>query len=114
MTLVPMVVEQTARGERAFDIYSRLLKDRIVFVTGQLDDDMANLIIAQLLFLEAEDPEKDINLYVNSPGGNLTPALAIYDTMQYVRPDVATICVGLAASGAVALDGCFAVHRGRE
>jgi len=103
MTLIPMVVEQTARGERAFDIYSRLLKDRIVFVTGQLDDDMANVIIAQLLFLEAEDPEKDINLYVNSPGGNLTPALAIYDTMQYVRPDVATICVGLAASGAAVI-----------
>lgn len=103
MTLVPMVVEQTARGERAFDIYSRLLKDRIVFVTGPLDDDMANLIIAQLLFLEAEDPEKDINLYVNSPGGSLTPALAIYDTMQYVRPDVATICVGLAASGAAVI-----------
>jgi ATP-dependent Clp protease protease subunit len=103
MTLVPMVVEQTARGERAFDIYSRLLKDRIVFVTGQLDDDMANLIIAQLLFLEAEDPEKDINLYINSPGGSLTPALAIYDTMQYVRPDVATICVGLAASGAAVI-----------
>src|SRR3989337_3502465 len=103
MTLVPMVVEQTARGERAFDIYSRLLKDRIVFVTGQLDDDMANVIIAQLLFLEAEDPEKDINLYVNSPGGSLTPALAIYDTMQYVRPDVATICVGLAASGAAVI-----------
>jgi len=103
MTLVPMVVEQTPRGERAFDIYSRLLKDRIVFVTGQLDDDMANVIIAQLLFLEAEDPEKDINLYVNSPGGSLTPALAIYDTMQYVRPDVATICVGLAASGAAVI-----------
>ena len=103
MTLVPMVVEQTARGERAFDIYSRLLKDRIVFVTGQLDDDVANLIIAQLLFLEAEDPEKDINLYINSPGGSLTPALAIYDTMQYVRPDVATICVGLAASGAAVI-----------
>ncbi|HEY6102221.1 MAG TPA: ATP-dependent Clp protease proteolytic subunit [bacterium] len=103
MTLVPMVVEQTARGERAFDIYSRLLKDRIVFVTGQLDDDMANLIIAQLLFLEAEDPEKDINLYINSPGGSLTPALAIYDTMQHVRPDVATICVGLAASGAAVI-----------
>ncbi len=103
MTLVPMVVEQTARGERAFDIYSRLLKDRIVFVTGQLDDDMANLVIAQLLFLEAEDPEKDINLYINSPGGGLTPALAIYDTMQYVRPDVATICVGLAASGAAVI-----------
>ncbi len=103
MTLVPMVVEQTARGERAFDIYSRLLKDRIVFVTGALDDDVANLIIAQLLFLEAEDPEKDINLYINSPGGNLTPALAIYDTMQYVRPAVATICVGLAASGAAVI-----------
>jgi ATP-dependent Clp protease protease subunit len=103
MTLVPMVVEQTARGERAFDIYSRLLKDRIVFVTGQLDDDMANLIIAQLLFLEAEDPEKDINLYINSPGGSLTPALAIYDTMQHVRPDVSTICVGLAASGAAVI-----------
>jgi ATP-dependent Clp protease protease subunit len=98
-----MVVEQTARGERAFDIYSRLLKDRIVFVTGQLDDDMANLIIAQLLFLEAEDPEKDINLYINSPGGSLTPALAIYDTMQHVRPDVSTICVGLAASGAAVI-----------
>jgi len=103
MTLVPMVVEQTARGERAFDIYSRLLKDRIVFVTGQLDDDMANLIIAQLLFLEAEDPEKDINLYINSPGGSLTPALAIYDTMQHVRPAVSTICVGLAASGAAVI-----------
>jgi ATP-dependent Clp protease protease subunit len=98
-----MVVEQTARGERAFDIYSRLLKDRIVFVTGQLDDDMANLIIAQLLFLEAEDPEKDINLYINSPGGSLTPALAIYDTMQHVRPAVSTICVGLAASGAAVI-----------
>ena len=103
MTLVPMVVEQTARGERAYDIYSRLLKDRIVFVGGPIDDDMANLIIAQLLFLEGEDPEKDINLYINSPGGSLTPALAIYDTMQYVRPDVATICVGLAASGAAVI-----------
>jgi ATP-dependent Clp protease, protease subunit len=103
MTLVPMVVEQSARGERAYDIYSRLLKDRIVFVGGQIDDDMANLIIAQLLFLEGDDPEKDINLYVNSPGGSLTPALAIYDTMQYVRPDVATICVGLAASGAAVI-----------
>lgn len=103
MTLIPMVVEQTARGERAYDIYSRLLKDRIVFVGGPIDDDMANLIIAQLLFLEGEDPEKDINLYINSPGGSLTPALAIYDTMQYVRPDVATICVGLAASGAAVI-----------
>ena len=103
MTLVPIVVEQTARGERAYDIYSRLLKDRIVFVGGPIDDDMANLVIAQLLFLEGEDPEKDISLYINSPGGSLTPALAIYDTMQYVRPDVATICVGLAASGAAVI-----------
>jgi len=103
MTLVPMVVEHTARGERAYDIYSRLLKDRIVFVGGPIDDDMANLIIAQLLFLEGEDPEKDIFLYINSPGGSLTPALAIYDTMQYVRPAVATICVGLAASGAAVI-----------
>ncbi len=103
MTLIPMVVEQTARGERAYDIYSRLLKDRIVFVGGAIDDDMANLVIAQLLFLEADDPEKDINLYINSPGGSLTPALAIYDTMQYVRPEVATTCVGLAASGAAVI-----------
>jgi ATP-dependent Clp protease protease subunit len=103
MTLIPMVVEQTARGERAFDIYSRLLKDRIVFVGGPIDDDMANLVIAQLLFLESEDPEKDIFLYVNSPGGSLTPALAIYDTMQHVRPAIATICVGLAASGAAVI-----------
>ena len=103
MMLIPMVVEQTARGERAYDIYSRLLKDRIVFVGGAIDDDMANLVIAQLLFLEADDPEKDINLYVNSPGGSLTPALAIYDTMQYVRPEVATTCVGLAASGAAVI-----------
>ncbi|HEV8353327.1 MAG TPA: ATP-dependent Clp protease proteolytic subunit [bacterium] len=103
MTLVPMVVEHTARGERAYDIYSRLLKDRIVFVGGPIDDDMANLIIAQLLFLEGEDPEKDIFLYINSPGGSLTPALAIYDTMQYVRPAVAAICVGLAASGAAVI-----------
>jgi ATP-dependent Clp protease protease subunit len=98
-----MVVEQTARGERAYDIYSRLLKDRIVFVGGPIDDDMANLVIAQLLFLEADDPEKEINLYINSPGGSLTPALAIYDTMQYVRPQVVTICVGLAASGAAVI-----------
>ncbi len=106
MTLVPMVVEQTARGERAYDIYSRLLKDRIVFVGGAIDDDVANLVIAQLLFLEGEDPDKDINLYVNSPGGVLQAGLAIYDTMQYVRPDVATICVGLAASvAAVVLAG---------
>src|SRR3989442_7902096 len=98
MTLVPMVVEQTARGERAYDIYSRLLKDRIVFLGGPIDDDVANLVIAQLLFLESEDPDKDINLYVNSPGGVVQAGLAIYDTMQHVRPLVATICVGFAAS----------------
>ena len=97
MTLVPIVVESSARGERAYDIYSRLLKDRIVFVGGPIDDDVANLVIAQLLFLEGEDPDKDINLYINSPGGVLQAGLAIYDTMQYVRPDVTTICVGLAA-----------------
>jgi ATP-dependent Clp protease protease subunit len=99
MTLIPMVVEQTARGERAYDIYSRLLKDRIIFLGGPINDDVANLIIAQLLHLEGEDPDKDIMLYVNSPGGDLIAALAIYDTMQYVRPDIATISVGLAASG---------------
>jgi ATP-dependent Clp protease, protease subunit len=103
-TLVPMVVEQTARGERAYDIYSRLLKDNIVFIGTAVDDLVANLIIAQLLFLEAEDPEKDIHLYINSPGGVTTAGLAIYDTMQLVRPDVQTICVGQAASmGAVLL-----------
>ena len=103
MTLVPIVVESSARGERAYDIYSRLLKDRIVCVGGPIDDDVANLVIAQLLFLEGEDPDKDINLYVNSPGGVLQAGLAIYDTMQYVRPDVATICVGLAASVAAVI-----------
>jgi len=96
--LVPMVVEQTNRGERAFDIYSRLLKDRIVFVGGPIDDHLANLVTAQLLFLEAEDPEKDIHLYINSPGGSITAGMAIYDTMQYIKPDVSTICFGLAAS----------------
>jgi len=102
--LVPMVVEQTARGERAYDIYSRLLKDNIVFIGTAIDDMVANLIIAQLLFLEAEDPEKDIHVYVNSPGGSTTAGLAIYDTMQLIRPDVQTICVGQAASmGAVLL-----------
>jgi len=101
-----MVVEQTARGERAYDIYSRLLKDRIVFLGGPIDDDVANLVLAQLLFLESEDPDKDINLYVNSPGGVVQAGLAIYDTMQHVRPFVATICVGLAASvAAVVLAG---------
>lgn len=97
-TLIPMVVEQTGRGERAYDIYSRLLKDRIVFVGTPIEDNIANLIIAQLLFLEAEDPEKDIFLYINSPGGTVTAGLAIYDTMQFIRPDVNTTCVGLAAS----------------
>ncbi len=98
MTLIPYVIEQSQRGERAFDIYSRLLRDRIVFLGNTIDDDIANLIIAQLLFLEAEDPEKDIHLYINSPGGSVTSGLAIYDTMQYVRPDVSTICLGQAAS----------------
>ncbi|HJS58436.1 MAG TPA: ATP-dependent Clp endopeptidase proteolytic subunit ClpP [Vicinamibacteria bacterium] len=102
-TLVPMVVEQTARGERAYDIYSRLLKDNIVFIGTGVDDMLANLIIAQLLFLEAEDPEKDIHLYINSPGGVVTAGLAIYDTMQLIRPDVQTICVGQAASIAAVL-----------
>jgi ATP-dependent Clp protease protease subunit len=98
MALIPMVIEQSQRGERAFDIYSRLLRDRIVFLGHAVDDDIANLVIAQLLFLEADDPEKDIFLYINSPGGVVTAGLAIYDTMQYVRPDVATICLGQAAS----------------
>jgi len=98
MTLVPFVVEQTGRGERAYDIFSRLLKDRIVFIGTPVDDVIANLVIAQMLFLEAEDPDKDIQLYINSPGGLVTAGLAIYDTMQFVKPDVATTCVGLAAS----------------
>lgn len=104
-TLVPMVVEQTARGERAYDIYSRLLKDNIVFIGTGIDDGIANLVIAQLLFLEAEDPEKDIHVYINSPGGITTAGMAIYDTMQLVRPDVQTICVGQAASMAAVLLG---------
>ncbi len=104
MVLVPMVVEQTNRGERAYDIYSRLLKDRIIFIGTPIDDHIANLVIAQLLFLQAEDPEKDIQVYVNSPGGSISAGLAIYDTMQYVRPDVVTTCMGMAASmGAVLL-----------
>ena len=98
MPLIPYVIEQTQRGERAFDIYSRLLRDRIVFLGGAIDDEVANLLIAQLLFLEAEDPEKDINLYINSAGGAVTAGLAVYDTMQYVRPDISTICLGQAAS----------------
>ncbi len=104
--LVPMVVEQTGRGERAYDIFSRLLKERIVFIGTPVDDVIASLVIAQLLFLESEDPDKDINLYINSPGGSVSSGLAIYDTMQYIRPDVSTICIGLAASmGAVLLTG---------
>ena len=103
---VPMVVEQSARGERAYDIYSRLLKERIVFVGGPIDDHLANLVIAQLLFLEKEDPDKDIDMYINSPGGSVTAGLAIYDAMQLIRPDVATICAGLAASmGSILLTG---------
>ncbi|MFZ7102281.1 MAG: ATP-dependent Clp endopeptidase proteolytic subunit ClpP [Peptococcaceae bacterium] len=96
--LVPIVVEQTNRGERSYDIYSRLLKDRIIFLGDAIDDHVANLIIAQMLFLEAEDPDKDIHLYINSPGGSITSGMAIYDTMQYIKPDVSTICVGMAAS----------------
>jgi len=104
MQLVPMVVEQTSRGERAYDIYSRLLKDRIIFIGSPVNDIVANLVIAQLLFLESEDPDKDINIYINSPGGEVYSGMAIYDTMQYIKPDVSTICVGLAASlGAVLL-----------
>ncbi|HEU4437303.1 MAG TPA: ATP-dependent Clp protease proteolytic subunit, partial [candidate division Zixibacteria bacterium] len=98
MQLIPMVVEQTGRGERAYDIFSRLLKDRIIFIGTPIDDNIANLVIAQLIFLEAEDPEKDINVYINSPGGVVTSGLAIYDTMQFIKPDVATTCVGMAAS----------------
>lgn len=103
MNFVPIVVEQSSRGERSYDIYSRLLKDRIIFVTGPIDDNMANLIIAQLLFLEAEDPNKDIHLYINSPGGSVSAGMAIYDTMQYIKPDVSTICMGMAASMASVL-----------
>lgn len=102
--LVPMVVEQTARGERAFDIYSRLLKERVIFLVGQVEDYMANLVVAQLLFLESENPDKDIHLYINSPGGSVTAGLSIYDTMQFIKPDVSTMCIGQAASmGAVLL-----------
>ena len=103
MAYVPIVVEQTSNGERSYDIYSRLLKDRIIFLDGQVEDHLANVIIAQLLFLEAEDPDKDIHLYINSPGGVVTAGLAIYDTMQYIRPDVSTICIGSCASMAAIL-----------
>ena len=110
--LVPMVVEQTGRGERAYDIYSRLLKERIVFIGTPIDDTVASLTIAQLLFLESEDPDKDIHMYINSPGGSVSSGLAIYDTMQYIRPDVSTICIGMAASmGAVLLAGGAKVKR---
>ena len=102
-SLVPIVVEQTNRGERSYDIYSRLLRDRIIFLSGEINDDIANLVVAQLLFLQGEDPEKDINLYINSPGGSVYAGLAIYDTMQYVKPAVSTVCVGLAASMAALL-----------
>ncbi len=103
MTLIPMVVEQTNRGERAYDIYSRLLRDNIIFIGTPIDDNVANLVTAQLLFLEAEDPEKDVSLYINSPGGVVTAGMAIYDTIQFIRPDVATICIGQAASIAAIL-----------
>ena len=104
--LVPMVVEQTPRGERAFDIYSRLLKERVIFITGPIEDHMANLVVAQLLFLEAENPEKDINIYINSPGGSVTTGMSIYDTMSYIKPDISTLCIGQASSmGAILLTG---------
>ena len=104
--LVPMVVEQTPRGERAFDIYSRLLKERVIFITGPIEDHMANLVVAQLLFLEAENPEKHINIYINSPGGSVTSGMSIYDTMSYIKPDISTLCIGQASSmGAILLTG---------
>ena len=106
MNLVPMVVEQTARGERAYDIYSRLLKERVIFVVGPVEDHMANLVVAQILFLESENPDKDISIYTNSPGGSVTAGMAVYDTMQFAKPDISTLCVGQAASmGAVLLAG---------
>ncbi|NBI42551.1 ATP-dependent Clp endopeptidase proteolytic subunit ClpP [[Haemophilus] felis] len=106
MSVIPMVVEQTSRGERSYDIYSRLLKERVIFLSGEVEDRMANLIVAQLLFLESEDPEKDINIYINSPGGSVTAGMAIYDTMQFIKPDIRTLCVGQACSmGAFLLSG---------
>src|SRR3954463_2872606 len=106
LNLIPIVVEQTARGERSYDIYSRLLKERLVFAVGPVDDYMANVIVAQLLFLESENPDRDISLYINSPGGHVTAGMAIYDTMQFIKPDVSTICIGQAASmGAILLAG---------
>ena len=113
MSVIPMVVDQTSRGERAYDIYSRLLKDRVIFLSGEVEDNMANLIVAQLLFLESEDPDKDINLYINSPGGSVTAGMAIYDTMQFINPDVRTLCVGQACSmGAFLLAGGAPGKRG--
>ncbi len=110
--LVPMVIEQTARGERSYDIYSRLLKERVIFLVGQVEDYMANLIVAQLLFLESENPDKDIHLYINSPGGSVTAGMSIYDTMQFIKPDVSTLCIGQAASmGALLLAGGAADKR---
>ena len=104
LNLVPMVIEQTPRGERSYDIYSRLLKERVIFIVGQVEDHMANLIVAQLLFLESENPDKDISVYINSPGGSVTAGLAIYDTMQFIKPDISTLCIGQAASmGAILL-----------
>lgn len=112
LNMVPMVVEQTSRGERAYDIYSRLLKERLIFLVGPIDDHMANLVVAQLLFLESENPEKDINIYINSPGGVVTAGMAIYDTMQYIKPDVSTTCIGQAASmGALLLSAGAAGKR---
>ena len=108
MSLVPMVVEQTGRGERSYDIFSRLLKDRIIMLSGEVNDDTANLVVAQLLFLESEDPDKDIYLYINSPGGSITAGMAIYDTMQYIKPEVSTICIGMAASMGAFLLSCGA------
>lgn len=112
MSVIPMVVEQTSRGERSYDIYSRLLKERVIFLSGEVEDRMANLIVAQLLFLESEDPKKDINIYINSPGGSVTAGMAIYDTMQFIKPDVRTLCIGQACSmGAFLLAGGTAGKR---
>jgi ATP-dependent clp protease, proteolytic subunit clpP len=112
MSVIPMVVEQTSRGERSYDIYSRLLKERVIFLSGEVEDHMANLIVAQLLFLESEDPDKDINIYINSPGGSVTAGMAIYDTMQFIKPDVRTLCIGQACSmGAFLLAGGTAGKR---
>lgn len=112
MSVIPMVVEQTSRGERSYDIYSRLLKERVIFLSGEVEDRMANLIVAQLLFLESEDPKKDINIYINSPGGSVTAGMAIYDTMQFIKPDVRTLCIGQACSmGAFLLSGGTAGKR---